>query len=78
MVNYGTLGVGHFSLGEWKSQANTADARRVIEERVEGERRDTFVDMDKIVALVKQHELVRFLLSAERDKRTFGDRRTSS
>ena len=43
----------------------TADARRFIEEAVEGKRRIVFLDTDRIVALVKEHGLLRYLLFSD-------------
>ena len=43
------------------------DARRVIEEGVTGVRRIVFLDIDKIVALVKRHRLLQYLLFTELD-----------
>src|SRR6201986_3044750 len=40
----------------------TADARRFIEDAVEGKRRIVFLDTDRLVALVKEHGLLRYLL----------------
>lgn len=44
------------------NQEITPDARHVIESGTEGERRIVFVDIDRIVVLVKQHGLVQYLL----------------
>jgi hypothetical protein len=40
----------------------TSDARNAIESSVEGKRQIVIVDIDRIVALVKQHRLVQYLL----------------
>jgi hypothetical protein len=44
------------------NKAITADARFVIERAVAGKRHVVFLDVDRIVALVKQHRLVQYLL----------------
>lgn len=43
----------------------TADARRFIEDAIEGKRRIVFLDTDRIVALVKEHGLLRYLLFSD-------------
>ena len=44
------------------SKAITPDARHVIESAFEGNRQVVFLDIDRVVALVKQHRLVQYLL----------------
>ena len=43
----------------------TADARRFIEEAVEGKRKLVFLDLDHIIALVKQYRLLQYLLFSD-------------
>lgn len=43
----------------------TADARRFIEDVIEGKRRIVFLDTDRLVALVKEHGLLRYLLFSD-------------
>jgi hypothetical protein len=49
------------------SKGITADARRIIEDAVEGKRRLVFLDVDRIVELVKEHRLLQYLLFTELD-----------
>jgi len=44
------------------SKMITPDDRYAIESGVEGKRQIVFIDIDRIVALVKQHRLVQYLL----------------
>lgn len=44
------------------NKAISPDARHVIESGVEGRRKVVFLDLDGVVALVKQHRLVQYLL----------------
>jgi hypothetical protein len=44
------------------SKAITPDARHAIESAMEGRRQIVFLDVDRIVSLVKQHHLVQYLL----------------
>ena len=44
------------------NKAITSDARYAIESSVEGKRQIVILDIDRIVALVKQHRLVQYLL----------------
>jgi hypothetical protein len=43
----------------------TADARHFIEDAIESKRRIVFLDTDRIVALVKEHGLLRYLLFSD-------------
>ena len=47
------------------SKGITPDARRVIEDAMEGKRRLVFLDIDRIVELVKEHRLLQYLLFTE-------------
>lgn len=47
------------------SKAITPDAQRVIEDAIEGKRRLVFLDVDRIVELVKEYRLLQYLLFTE-------------
>jgi hypothetical protein len=43
----------------------TVDARRFIEEATEGDRKLIFLDIDRIIAMVKEHHLLQYILFAD-------------